>query len=353
MSNNTVFNIAQDSEGFIWIATREGLNKFDGQEVTSYYHNSGENSIPGNSVTQLLSTRSGKLFIGTLKGVAVYLKEKDSFSTLLFNGKSFRGVLRIIELSDSDVLISSREGIFLVNQDFSIRKISDFSFRDMVEYKTGIIWGLYKDEILLMNTAGEIIRKYSNDIAITEGFDMSKSNVECVFKDSRGKMWLGTKRNGLGYYNYENDQFHILQFKNGINPIEDNFVRVINEDMYGRLWIGTESGLYIYDIDAKDFQFYGKDFNPLEKGLNDKAIYSIIRSKDNLMWIGTYFGGVNYASLNPTGFNKIYADGGLSLLSGNAVSEIIETSDNKLWIGTEDGGISILNPADGTFEYLK
>lgn len=71
------------------------------------------------------------------------------------------------------------------------------------------------------------------------------------------------------------------------------------------------------------------------------------------MWIGTYFGGVNYTSIFQKGFNRIYADGGKLKLSGNAVSEIIEASDKRIWIGTEDGGINIYDPASGKFDYLK
>ncbi len=352
LSNNTVYSIIQDSSGFIWIATREGLNKYDGQVITSYYKGEGS-SIPGNFVVQLVETSDGKLIVGTTTGAAIYNKRTDNFNILLYEGESVGQVLQLEKLSSGEVMVCSNSGLYIVDKDLIIKKISELLIRDLCEFKTGIIWSIYEDEILLMNVEGEIIKRYTRDMESVRNFDMSSSNIECIYKDSRGIIWLGTKRDGIGYYNQLTDEFLCLNLQKGVNPIEDNFIRVINEDVFGRLWIGTESGLYIYNVDSEDFNFYGQSFNPTEKGLNDKAIYSIFRSKDNLMWIGTYFGGANYTNLFQKGFERIYADGGRSGLSGNAISEIIETSDKRLWIGTEDGGISILNPVDGTFEYLK
>ena len=349
LSNNTVYDITQDDEGFIWIATREGLNKFDGQVITSYYKKNFT-GIPDNFIEQVLVTSSEKLIVGTQKGACIYDKETNSFSQLLHKGKSLGDMNSIIEVSSGELLISSNNGLYKTDKDLNLQKISDLIFRDLCEYRTGIIWGLYEDDILLLNLEGDIIRKYSNGMESVGNFDLSSSNIECLYKDSKGEIWLGTKRDGIGFYDRETDRFFSLKLKMGVNPIEDNFVRVINEDMLGRLWIGTESGLFIYDVDSESLTFYGQCFVPTQKGLNDKAIYSIFRSRDNMMWVGTYFGGVNYSSLFQKGFNRIYADGGHEGLNGNAVSEIIETSDHMIWIATEDGGISILDPETGVFK---
>lgn len=352
LSNNTIFDITQDSEGFIWIATREGLNKYDGYSIQSYYHQ-GLFSIPGNVVVQTALTSNGYLIVGTEMGACYYLKETDSFQPILSQGSSLGNIFQILELSTKSVLIASADGLFIVENSFQVRKINDMVFRDLCEYKRGVVWGVYEDEILLMNEVGEIIKRYTSKMVGNKGFNMSSSNVTTVFKDSRDIIWLGTRRDGIGYYKPETDEFISLRLQQGVNPIEDNFVRAINEDKDGKLWIGTESGLYIYDLGNQSFSFYGQSFVSSEKGLNDKAIYSIFRCKDNMMWIGTYFGGVNYTTTFQKGFYNIYADGGKSTLSGNAVSEIIETNTKNLWIGTEDGGINIFNPKTGNFQYLK
>jgi len=352
LSNNTVFDITQDTEGFMWIGTREGLDKFDGQRITTYYEN-GTGNLPGNFIEQVLVTSGGRLIVGTQKGSCIYNKETDTFFPVLYAGESVGSIFKIIEISSGEVLISSDRGLFKADRSMNLSKISDLEFIDICEYRSGIIWGISGSEIMVFNLEGEIIRRYSNKMDVVGDLDMSSANIECLYTDSRGIMWIGTKRDGIGFYNQDTDRFYNLKLKEGVNPIEDNFIRVINEDMLGRLWIGTESGLFIYNVNSETFEFYGQCFIATEKGLNDKAIYSIFRSRDNLMWIGTYFGGINYTSLFQKGFNRIYADGGEVGLSGNAISEIIETRDNNLWIATEDGGICIYNPENKTFEYLK
>jgi len=353
LSNNTVYHFSQGSDGYIWIATHEGLNRFDGRSIQTYYHNQSGNSIPGNFVKQLLSTKQGDLIIGTDRGASIYNKEKDSFTLIDGQDSLLWNVVHMTQFSDRSILISTEEGLFSIDTNMKVRKISNLLYRDFCEFKKGVVWAVYENEIHLLNADGQIVKRYNNDMVARSGFDFSSRNINCFYKDSRDRIWFGTMRNGLGYYKPETDEFILLKLKKGVNPIEDNFIRVINEDKDGRLWIGTESGLYIYDVFKQEFSFYGQSFNPLDKGLNDKAIYSIFRSTDQVMWVGTYFGGVNYTSPYSKGFVNMYADGGINRLSGNAVSEIIETRDGKLWMATEDGGITIFNPATSDFSYLK
>ncbi|MFB6342947.1 two-component regulator propeller domain-containing protein [Saccharicrinis sp. FJH62] len=353
LSNNTVFNITQDAEGLMWIATREGLNKFDGKTVKSYYSNGGPDNIPGNTVRQVLVTSNKKLVVGTDKGACCYQKEKDRFIPIITNGFTIGDVIKIIELSSGQLMAATSSGLYLIDSSFYVKRVSTENYRDICEYKKDIIWGAAHDEIHMMNLNGEIIKHYNNNTPGCESFDFTSVNVEYFYKHSSGDIWIGTKRNGLGLYNENKDAFTSLKMKEGVNPMEDNFVRVINEDNKGRLWIGTESGLYIYDVEQQKFLFYGQTFNSAYKGLNDKAIYSIYKSTDNTMWVGTYFGGVNYTIPSESGFVNIFADGGMSTLSGNAVSEMLETNNGEIWIGSEDAGISIYNPVTEKFRYLK
>lgn len=354
LSNNTVYDITQDDEGFIWIATQEGLNKYDSRRITSYYLDTTANNNLGNVIRQVTAIFGGEIVIGTEKGATIYNQKNNSYSTLLYKNKPLGRIYSTLKLSTGEVLIAAHSALFYLNKNLEIKKLNDISFRFLCEYKKGIIWAASGYGIHLINADGELIKSYTNQsLGKRYHFDFSSENIQCIFKDSRDIIWLGTMRNGLGYYQPETDEFISLSLDKGVNPIEDNFVRAINEDNQGKLWIGTESGLYIYDVEEQAFQFYGQSFNPNEKGLTDKAIYSIYCSVGNVMWVGTYFGGVNYTTPYQKGFSNIYADGGVKSLSGSALSEMIETHDGKIWIGTEDGGISIFDRQTGKFEYIK
>jgi ligand-binding sensor domain-containing protein/signal transduction histidine kinase/CheY-like chemotaxis protein len=351
LSNNTVYAITQDSEGFIWIGTREGLNKYDGHVVKSYYRTNDSKGIPGNFINDLLVTSSGTLYVGSTLGLAYHCPELNCFHHIMFNGRSLGNVIKLVELSNHIVLVSTTNGLYSIDPEHQATYISELFVIDFCEFRKGVLWAATGEDILLMNPEGEIIKRYNNSQGHV-GLDVSNSNIQCMFKGLDGTVWLGTMRDGLWYYDSYKDEFVGITLKAGVNPVEDNFIRAINEDKDGNLWIGTESGLYILNPKNDNLLFFGQSFNYQDQGLNDKAIYAIFRSDDDVMWVGTYFGGVNYASPNVNGFHKIYADGGVKKLSGNALSEIIETRDGKLWIATEDRGINIYDPATGTFEYI-
>ncbi|MBN2484930.1 MAG: response regulator [Bacteroidales bacterium] len=354
LSNNTVYSIAQDSDGFIWIATGEGLNKFDGYTIKTFYHAPGDSTtIPSNFTRQLYSSSKGILLIGTTNGLCRFDKKHNLFIPLRHKNQSLGNIVRIIELTDNKIMVAAEQGLFSIDSNQKVTQLHTSYFQDICEYKPGVLWAASENKIFMLNYLGETIKKYENSELTKRGLNQSSSNIQCIYKDSRGIVWFGTVQNGLGYYKHETDEFISLRLKEGVNPVEDNFVRAINEDKNGFLWIGTESGLYIYNVAKQQFTFYGQTFDNSIKGLNDKAIYSIFRSSDDVMWIGTYFGGVNFTSPYQKGFYNIYADGGVNRLSGNALSSMIETSWGEIWIATEDGGITILNKKNGTFRYLK
>jgi ligand-binding sensor domain-containing protein/signal transduction histidine kinase/DNA-binding response OmpR family regulator len=352
LSNNTVHDITQDKEGYIWIATIEGLNRFDGINIKTYYHKNAAGKLSGNVVTSLLASSSGKLYVGTINGLDLYQPGHDSFEPILFQGSRLDKIIRIIETSEKEIVIATLTSTFKLTKDHQINRISNLFYRDICEFQNDKIWGVTSDQIHLFNLNGEIIKTYSN-LTYPNSIDFELENVECLFRDSRGIIWLGTKRSGLAYYDVMMDKFFNLRFINGVSNIEDNYIRVIREGWEGNLWIGTESGLHIYDFSKQEFRFFTQTLNSYEAGLNDKAIYSIFRSEDNTMWVGTFFGGVNYTNPSTLKFNNINADGGIEKLSGKAVSNIIETNGKKIWIATEDGGISIYDSKNNKFEYLK
>ncbi|MEN8138502.1 MAG: two-component regulator propeller domain-containing protein [Bacteroidota bacterium] len=350
LSHNTVHDIVQDEKGYIWIATIEGLNRFDGNNIVTYYKESVKLNSFSNIILDLFIASDGKMYVGTSTGLNVYDKNSDSFESVKFNNNNLPWIKGINE-SSAGVIVTTVDGLFLVKDNIANKQL-DGNFRAVFKHKNGNIWVAQGDDILLLDKNGKIISVHNNSTH-KNGIDFSKENVESIFIDSRGIVWLGTKRDGLAYYDAVIERFFKLEINSGVNKIEDNMIRAISEDSSGKLWVGTESGLYTYDVINQVFEYYGQNYDDLDNGLNDKAIYSIFRDKDNLMWIGTFFGGVNYTNPNAVGFNNINADGGRRKLSGNAVSSMIETSDGKIWIATENGGISILNRENNTFEYIR
>ncbi|WP_421871564.1 hybrid sensor histidine kinase/response regulator transcription factor [Marinoscillum sp.] len=355
LSHNTVYTIEQDHKGFMWFGTREGLNRFDSEEIVTYYHRKGDSlSLNSNHITALESGLEA-LYVGTPVGLSRYIHKSETFEHCTFDGASMGHISRIYISNDSAVYVSSNKGLYVrrVGSDDFVCLISGANVVDFIEYRKGIFWVSTLQSIRMINIYGETIRQFG-EVRMEDGKRISlQQNVSCLYKDQSGIMWIGTRKNGLIRYNEDQDLFTQSLAQHDLNPLEVNIVRSLSDDELGRIWIGTESGLLLYDPVNRSFERFSQDFSNPQTGLSDKAVYSIHRSREGIMWVGTYFGGVNMVRLRDKGFNKIMADGGKERLSGKAVSQISQVSDKELWIGTEDGGITIWDRQEHVFKYLR
>lgn len=354
LSHNTVYSIAQDQQGFMWFGTREGLNRFDSDQNITFYHTGDSTDISSNQITSLSVDFFDNLYVGTYVGLDRYNRDKSTFSQVLFDGNALGTVFKTIMGSDSSLYIGSNNGLFVQkNGDAKLIKLIDaVSIIDILEYKKGIFLVTSLQHIWLINSYGEIIKEFNavdNDgVAIDLAF-----NINCTLRDNFGRLWMGTRRNGFFLYDESSERFSPVISKYTSNPLETNVIRALAEDGHGNIWVGTESGLFIYNPDSKTFKHYTQSFDGKANSLSDKAIYSIYRGQNNIMWLGTYFGGVNYVLPRENGFRMIRADGGKKGLSGKAVSNITEDKDGNLWIGTEDGGVTIWDMKTNSFQYLQ
>lgn len=356
LSHNTVYSIVQDKKGFMWFGTREGLNRFDSDNIITYYANPDDSlSLASNHITALEISPDGSLYVGTSNGLNIYNDKRSIFERINFEGSNIGYVNKIFTNRQKAIFICTNQGLFVQrNSDPALKiLIPNINILDLVEIKKGIYWASSLSHIYIINDNGEIINRY-NSMAINaqDSIDL-RQNISCLFKDSFGNVWVGTKRKGLFKYDEKNERFNPVFKDHQYNSLEVNVVRAISEDQHNNLWVGTESGLFIYDRKKENFKRFSQSFDKSLKTLNDKAIYSIYRSGEGIMWLGTYFGGVNMVSTGDKGFYSLKADGGINALSGKAISHIIEDKQEKIWIASEDGGVNIWDRSKNTFQYLR
>ncbi len=355
LSHNTVYAITQDHKGFLWFGTREGLNRYDGQHIITYYA-TGENTsgLLSNHITALEASRDHKLLVGSPEGLLSYDWVLQEFSEITYQGSGLGSVNRIFVASDSATYICTNRGLFVKVMGSAEPRllVPDLNVTNMIEYKRGVFWISAVHRLLMINQFGEIIKEYTS-LKNSTGEDIPLSNLSSLYKDRRGSVWVASRRYGLFQYDAQKDVFYPVFKQHEFNPLEVNIVRTVCEDAGGRLWIGTETGLFIYDPQKNTYERHTQSFQAGSAALNDKAIYSIYRSRENIMWVGTYFGGVNMAHPRQKGFKQLKPDGGVRSLSGKAVSDIMEDEDGNLWIATEDGGVNTWNRASDTFTYLR
>lgn len=362
LSQNTVNYIIQDKTGFMWFGTKDGLNRYDGTSFTIYKKNKTfPTSLNNSFIRSLYQDQDLNLWIGTDAGISIYNPVTESFQNFDMRSKNSNqqitnAISSIYGDSDNTIWIASeRQGLFRFHKEN----------KELIHYA---------------------IEKYTG----------GQANIECISKDKAGSLWLGTFGDGLFVSTDNMNTVNSFRTNDGRVLFEDDVITKISEGPYNclyvssvekglieinlssrevreilrydeqsehiyirdflfigdNIWVGTETGLFIYNISSRTFTHHRSSmFDPY--AISDNAIYTLCKDREGGVWIGTYFGGVNYYPPQYTKFEKYYPlDEGNSIRS-KRVREFAKAPDGSIWIGTEDGGLNNYNPKDGIFKFLS
>lgn len=349
LSNNTVTCSLQDKRGFMWFGTKDGLNRFDGLGFKVFRQIAGDsNSVGNNAITKLLQDKYGVLWVGTERGLYRYNEEKENFSLLNNSLPSY------IQAMGNDVhgnlwFISKFR---LFKYEAARAAITEYPLNSNDDYYTtvcgdaaGNIWvATGRGQLGLFNEAGGQFTFYP---LFWHSRPTVSTYVEKIFDSGEGFLLIGTSNQGVKQFDLASRAYSdILTYNEDGTEI---FVRDFIKSSRYEYWIGTESGIYIYDTRTRKSINLKKNYNN-PYALTDNAIYSLSRDREGGLWIGTYFGGVNYYSNQHIMFEKYFPQIGQNSISGNAVREIVQDSAGNLWIGTEDAGLNKFNPHTGRFD---
>ncbi len=354
LSYNTVYDIAQDRDGFLWIATAEGLNRYDSYGFRPYYSDTTSASLPSNDVTALLASRQGKLFVGTSKGLCLFNPELGQFKPIFYEDKPLGIIRDLFESRKGLILVCSTTGVYRLGEtgDVQSRLPLENDMLQVQEDTAGTLWTFKRQRLFHFDEQGNILDVFYVRPAIGPPLFLP-SPISTIKADARGQIWVGTFQYGPMILDIRKKVFNPIPLTTPVTtPHPIFFVRTIAEDQEGKYWFGTENGLFIYDREAKTFEHYSQSFDPTLFPINDNAIYKIFRSRENMMWLGTYFGGLNVTEPLKTGFKKILPGTKPNELKGKALSQIMKGPDGKLWIATEDAGIAIWDQQKRTFTYV-
>ncbi|WEK17655.1 MAG: two-component regulator propeller domain-containing protein [Candidatus Pedobacter colombiensis] len=370
LSQSSVLSIAQDSMGFMWFGTKDGLNKYNTRNFEIYKREKGNSSSlsSGQNVNALLTDSKGNLWVGTQKGLNRYLPESNSFKRYQYDPK------RKSSLSNNIVrcIFEDNKGHIWVGTDSGLNKlIDDNRFvrflpgkNDATGLANHLIKSVHQDHegIMWVGTIQGLTRmQFENGKYHFQSYFHKKgdpeslidNDVSVVFEDPKHNLWIGTHNNGLDLFDREKGTFrHFVTKKGDPNSISSNVIRRIKTDPDGRLWISTLHGINILDLNT--FKFTVLNHNPEDPtSLNHNSIYDIVKDATGSMWVGTYFGGVNFYHANATPFRAYKTSSGKNGISSNVVSSIVEDQYHNLWIGTEAEGLNYFDRSSGKFTSFK
>lgn len=339
LSSNTITAILQDSKGFIWLGTRNGLNRFDGNHFKVYRSDQNDpNSIGNHSITAISEDSSKNLWIGTYKGIYHYTPRTESFE-LVFAEHPFvtdiqsdnkGGVWFISDQKLYRLSVQKRQISFVLQQ---FGELSAFAFGSQQS-----IWVADRNgTIAQINQEGKALQTFDLT-GINKG--ISINTIQKIYPVNDSSLLIGTMNN---LYLFELKSKKLQSLLPEHVPHQVHAIIHQEEDTY---WIGTEIGLFILDLKDHSSRKIIKEYaNPY--ALTDNVIYALWKDKEGAIWIGTFSGGINYYAPALNYFQKYYPSASKNQLSGSIVHEICEDDYGNIWIGTEDGGVNQLHKKTG------
>lgn len=361
MSSNTVYSIAQDSKGFIWLATSNGLNRFDGKMFKVFLPNDDKlHQMSSNSINCFVQAADERIWSGTDFGVAVFNPVNESFA--YFTKTTKKGVKiqsiinTIIKDRDDNVWIGTfGQGIFRYNQKTdeltqytrNVNRKSGLSsnkINRMYEDSRGTIWVLtYDNGICSFDKSRQEFRFK----APCTGKESDRFDV--MFEDSKGELWVGCYTSGVSKFDFRTGKLLPMYGQNDTNRILH--VRGIDEYSPGMLLFVSDDGLSFFDTNTGLGKTVKLDVNN-QQGLNDNYAHSVFVDKEGGMWVGTYFGGVNYSSPSYNNFRLFNNQFGETGFPGRVVSVMCEDNKANLWIGTDDSGLIYFDVKSKRFKHF-
>ena len=346
LSQSTVETIYQDSKGYIWIGTNDGLDRYNGYEFKHYKHDKyDKNSIANNYIVDIIEDKNGYIWVSTIGGLSRINPDKDEIKN--YYSKEDRGNLsnsnlwQLLCTKDNRLIASTIDGlnVYDKNKDKFTRilykegELPSQYIYSLEEDINGHIWVGTDNGLVELDKDLNIVKSYHDTIG--------DSDVYNVYDDSKGNIWVCTLDNGLFKINLDDNSVENYKNNNSKISIPSNNVRDIISDSEGKLWIATDKGLCTFDYEREEFITYNKKLYQ-SNSLIDDEIFCLLKDSSGLIWIGTYSGISRFnPNSNFTHFKlDPYED---NSISGNVIHGIYEDDDKTLWIGTNESGVNIIN----------
>lgn len=417
LSNSNINSIVQDSNGFIWIGTENGLNKYDGYRFTHYFSDVNEqNSLFSNEILTLLVDSEGVLWVGTFQGLFKYNEVYDNFENILIDSVNLSQVnipvYAILEDTE-DILWVGASGNGLIkynkktldyvtyhhNDSLPNSLSSDFIFTifkdsknklwigtsdnglDQFERETNKFYNYkpvehagnqqnvnailtvfeYNDSTFLLGTRGDGLfifnkrtKKFNPYVFLSDNKSHTPYEIYGIFKDHKERLWISVHGKGLYYFTKGSSKVqHIEHQKNVNTSLINNNCRTIFEDRQGNLWIASWQGGI--NFLPNNYKKF-KSYNLYDEGsvYVSNTVTSICTDTKGNRWVGTDGSGLKYIDKKGQKTKHFYPGVNTSdFIPDKVVMSLLLENDSKLWIGSYLGGLSVYNIEKKKFKNYK
>lgn len=287
LPSSTIYKIFQDSKGFMWFATPEGLCRYDGYRIVTFKSDHNNPSLLTDNDITALAEDDDKLWIGTKKGINILDKKNYIIRHLEENVIDNSEIKFIYVTSDKSVWIGTTQGLFKYKDDLPVKKVLTIGTSDFFEDKNGNIWlatwgqGLYKYKV-----KSDSFEKYPK---------IGANDTPCkIFQDEKGQMWICTWGDGLFLFNPEkkgDEIYRRLQIKHPVKGFAENvFYSIVQDDKYKYIWALSYNGFYVFRY-GENGELQPVDLSYLFAKSNN-TFSEVIKGRDGNLWIATFDEGI-------------------------------------------------------------
>nr|WP_224207058.1 hybrid sensor histidine kinase/response regulator transcription factor [Bacteroides salyersiae] len=359
LSQNTVAAIIQDRFGFMWFGTKDGLNRYDGVSFQTFMKESG--TLGNNFITSLYEDCLGQIWIGTDVGVYIYSPSGEKVERFVIQSNLNTTIEQTVHTIKGDRkgrvwIVSERQGIFCydTNRGTLEHLQTDASGKKRLRNAGQIVFD--QDDVCWLDIHDGNL--YSSRDGLHTLKPVFSPEIKAPFKGKRINKLLPGPYNCL-YVGTDDGLMEVNLTSGALSSLlpgtaaagESLFVREMVFYSDDVLWIGTESGIYVYNSRTGETthlqSIYGDSYS-----ISDNAVYAVCKDREGGMWVGTWFGGVNYYPRQYTYFEKFYPRSETDRM-GKRVREFCADRSGTLWIGTEDRGLFHFNPVTRSVEPFK
>lgn len=373
LSQSVVLDLVQDAQGFLWLATQDGLNRFDGYEFKIFKNDpSAPNSLPGNLLSSLERDLEGNLWIGMVDGGLSRYDPNTGIFTSYRNDPQSDNSLSEDSVSALDIdmqgmvwagtnnhglnRLDPRTGLFThyQNNQNDPQSLSADTVYTVLCEASGAVWvgtlggGLDR----LDPRTGRFTHYQYND---NDTHTISENSIQSLYIDRQGTLWVGTFTAGLNRFDAQTGEFkHYAVDSTDATSLSHNSVSAILEDRAGNLWVGTQGGgLNLLDRDSGKFTHYRN--RPIDPdSLGNNSVISLFEDSAGILWIGTFGAGADYYDPFKHKFLHVRADPeNPQGLSSNSLWSLLEDDDGVLWITTINGGINRFDTRNGEWRHYR
>lgn len=344
LSASVVQDIIQDKDGYIWVATEDGINRYDSYEFKIFRQDHKDKQSLHENWTLSLAEQPGKgIWVGTVSGVTFLEFTTQKFKNYSNDDKNLKTKIRELTfVENGQLMIASDNGLYIYDEKQD--KVIPFESRSGEKLTSAIDSIAESEEYIYVATRSCIVRiskatRALYNLCDLPSLEFMKSKVLNKLLVQQDKLWIGTTK-GLFQYDSASEQVKsFLHSDTELYSINGEYIQDLAFDSDGALWIATTNGLDFYNKSKQIFEHYTQTDNP-EEGLSANDVLTLRFDNEQLLWLGTYGGGVNILNPNQHKFEHILTKTEvIELGRNNTIHGITKDKDHKLWLASYGGGL--------------